>query len=157
MEQQQHLRQRDLSAWKSQLTLGETYTDSRVFDSVRFRGVQVATDDGMLPDSERVYAPTIRGVAESNATVEIRQNGYLLYSANVAPGPFEIRDFYPSGSNGDLLVTVIEADGRRRTFTQAFASLPIMVPEGTFSYSVEAGQYDSNSSGYQAPGLPARP
>ncbi|NWB49147.1 fimbria/pilus outer membrane usher protein [Pseudomonas gingeri] len=145
--------QRDLTAWKSQLTLGQTYTDSRVFDSVRFRGVQVATDDGMLPDSERVYAPTIRGVAESNATVEIRQNGYLLYSSNVAPGPFEIRDFYPSGSNGDLLVTVIEADGRRRTFTQAFASLPIMVPEGTFSYSVEAGQYDSNSSGYQTPGF----
>ncbi|MGY2283974.1 fimbria/pilus outer membrane usher protein [Pseudomonas gingeri] len=145
--------QRDLTAWKGQLTLGETYSDSRVFDSIRFRGAQVASDDGMLPDSERVYAPTIRGVAESNATVEIRQNGYLLYSSNVPPGPFEISDFYPSGSNGDLLVTVIEADGRRRTFIQAFASLPLMLPKGTFSYSVEAGQYDSNDDRDENPGF----
>ncbi|KPA93040.1 P pilus assembly protein, porin PapC [Pseudomonas asplenii] len=145
--------QRDLTAWKGQLTLGETYTDSRVFDSVRFRGVQVASDDGMLPDSERVYAPVIRGVAESNATVEIRQAGYLLYSANVPPGPFEISDFYPSGSNGDLLVTVIEADGRQRTFVQAFASLPLMLPKGSFSYSVEAGEYDSNDSRQMNPGF----
>lgn len=145
--------QRDLTAWKGQLTLGETYTDSRVFDSVRFRGVQVASDDGMLPDSERVYAPVIRGVAESNATVEIRQAGYLLYSANVPPGPFEINDFYPSGSNGDLLVTVIEADGRQRTFVQAFASLPLMLPKGSFSYSVEAGEYDSNDSLQLNPGF----
>ncbi|NWA01339.1 fimbria/pilus outer membrane usher protein [Pseudomonas gingeri] len=145
--------QRDLTAWKGQLTLGETYSDSRVFDSIRFRGAQVASDDGMLPDSARVYAPTIRGVAESNATVEIRQNGYLLYSSNVPPGPFEISDFYPSGSNGDLLVTVIEADGRRRTFIQAFASLPLMLPKGTFSYSVEAGQYDSNDDRDENPGF----
>nr|WP_225920102.1 fimbria/pilus outer membrane usher protein [Pseudomonas vanderleydeniana] len=145
--------QRDLTAWKSQLTLGETYTDSRVFDSVRYRGVQVASDDGMLPDSERVYAPVIRGVAESSATVEIRQAGYLLYSSNVPPGPFEINDFYPSGSNGDLLVTVIEADGRRRTFIQAFASLPLMLPKGTFSYSVEAGEYDSNDNRQLNPGF----
>ncbi|WP_017904856.1 fimbria/pilus outer membrane usher protein [Pseudomonas asplenii] len=145
--------QRDLTGWKGQLTLGETYTDSRVFDSVRFRGVQVASDDGMLSDSERVYAPVIRGVAESNATVEIRQAGYLLYSANVPPGPFEINDFYPSGSNGDLLVTVIEADGRQRTFVQAFASLPLMLPKGTFSYSVEAGEYDSNDSRQMNPGF----
>lgn len=145
--------QRDLTAWKGQLTLGETYTDARVFDSVRFRGVQVASDDGMLPDSERVYAPTIRGVAESNATVEIRQGGYLLYSSNVPPGPFEINDFYPSGSNGDLQVTVIEADGRQRSFVQAFASLPLMLPKGSFSYSIEAGQYDSNDSRQANPGF----
>ncbi len=123
--------QRDLTAWKGQLT----------------------SDDGMLPDSERVYAPTIRGVAESNATVEIRQGGYLLYSSNVPPGPFEINDFYPSGSNGDLQVTVIEADGRQRSFVQAFASLPLMLPKGSFSYSIEAGQYDSNDSRQANPGF----
>lgn len=135
--------QRDLGALRSQLTLGETFTDSQVFDSVRFRGVGVSSDDAMLPDSERNYTPVIRGTAETNASVEIRQNGFLLYSGNVSPGPFEISDIYPSGSNGDLQVTIIEADGRRRTFTQAYASLPIMVPEGAFRYSLAAGQVDS--------------
>ncbi|MBX8611830.1 fimbrial biogenesis outer membrane usher protein [Pseudomonas cichorii] len=143
--------QRDITALKSQLTLGETFTDSQVFDSVRFKGATMASDDGMLSDSERTYAPVIRGTAETNATVEVRQNGFMLYSGNVSPGPFEITDIYPSGSNGDLLVTIIEADGRRRSFTQAYASLPIMVPAGSFRYSLAAGQVDSNDDHQASP------
>ena len=135
--------QRDVTALHSQLTLGETFSDSQVFDSVRFRGLGLSSDDAMLPDSERTYAPVIRGIAETNASVEVRQNGYLLYSGNVSPGPFEITDIYPSGSNGDLQVTIIEADGRRRSFTQAYASLPIMVPDGAFRYSLSVGQVDN--------------
>lgn len=143
--------QRDITALKSQLTVGETYTDAQVFDSIRFKGAALVSDDGMLPDSERNFAPVIRGIAETNATVEVRQNGFLLYSGNVSPGPFEIADIYPNGSNGDLQVTVIEADGRRRSFTQAYASLPIMVPAGSFRYSLSAGQVDTNGEGDQTP------
>ncbi|MDB6143778.1 MAG: Outer rane usher protein fimD precursor [Pseudomonas sp.] len=143
--------QRDLTGLKSQLTLGEIYSNSLIFDSVRFSGAAIDSDDGMLPDSQRVYAPTIRGIAETNATVEVRQNGYLLYSSNVSPGPFQINDIYPSGSNGDLLVTVIEADGRTRTFTQAFTSLPIMIPQGALRYSLALGQYDSNTDHESSP------
>ena len=143
--------QRDLTALRSQLTLGEVYSNSLVFDSVRFRGAAIDSDDGMLPDSERVYAPTIRGIADTNATVEVRQNGYMLYSGSVSPGPFEISDIYPSGSNGDLLVTVVEADGRTRSFTQAFAGLPIMVPQGALRYSLALGQYDSNDDDQATP------
>ncbi|HEX8595582.1 MAG TPA: fimbria/pilus outer membrane usher protein [Pseudomonas sp.] len=143
--------QRDITALKSQLTLGETFTDSQVFDSVRFKGAALSSDDGMLPDSERVFAPVIRGIAETNASVEVRQNGFLLYSGNVSPGPFEITDIYPSGSNGDLQVTIIEADGRRRAFTQAYASLPIMVPEGALRFSLAAGQLDNNEGRPEAP------
>ncbi len=136
--------QRDLTTLKSQLTIGQTFTDSQVFDSVRFQGASIVSDDGMLPDSERTYAPVIRGIAQTNATVEVRQNGFMLYSGSVSPGPFEITDIYPSGSNGDLAVTVIEADGRRHSFIQAYASLPIMVPAGALRYSVAAGQVDSD-------------
>ncbi|RMO81991.1 Outer membrane usher protein fimD [Pseudomonas syringae pv. philadelphi] len=142
--------QRDITLLKSQLTLGETFTDAQVFDSVRFQGAALVSDDGMLSDSERTYAPVIRGIAETNATVEVRQNGFLLYSGSVSPGPFEITDIYPSGSNGDLSVTVIEADGRVRSFTQAYASLPIMVPSGSFRYSLAAGQVDNNNDDLQA-------
>lgn len=137
--------QRDITSLKSQLTLGETFTDSQVFDSVRFLGAMVMSDEGMLPDSERIFAPVIRGIADTNALVEVRQNGFMLYSGNVSPGPFEITDIYPNGSNGDLEVTVVEADGSKRVFVQAYASLPIMVPKGALRYSLAAGQYDSNT------------
>ncbi|MDU8455888.1 fimbria/pilus outer membrane usher protein [Pseudomonas syringae group sp. J254-4] len=143
--------QRDITFLKSQFTVGETFSDSQVFDSVRFKGAALASDDGMLSDSERAYAPVIRGIAETNATVEVRQNGFLLYSGSVSPGPFEIADIYPSGSNGDLSVSVIEADGRIRTFTQAYASLPIMIPSGSLRYSLAVGQVDSNDDVQASP------
>ncbi|TKK39015.1 fimbrial protein [Pseudomonas fluorescens] len=143
--------QHDVTALKGQFSAGEIFSDADLFDSVRYRGLKLASDDGMRADSERGYAPIIRGIAQSSATVEIRQNNYILYTANVPPGPFEISDIYPSGSNGDLEVTIIEADGRRRVTVQAFSSLPIMVRQGQLKYSVSAGQYNSNSDDQKSP------
>lgn len=143
--------QHDVTALKGQFSAGDIFSDSQLFDSVRYRGLKLSSDEGMRADSERGYAPVIRGVAESNATVEIRQNDYILYTTNVPPGPFEINDIYPSGSNGDLQVTIIEADGRRRETVQAFSSLPIMVRKGQINYSVSAGEYKSNTEGLASP------
>jgi outer membrane usher protein len=143
--------QHDMTAIKGQFSAGDIFSDTDVFDSVRFRGLKLASDEGMRADSERGYAPVVRGVAQSNATVEIRQNDYLLYTNSVPPGPFEINDIYPSGSNGDLELTIIEADGTRSTTRQAFSSLPIMVREGQLKYSLSAGQYSSNSDEQNKP------
>ncbi len=143
--------QHDMTALKGQFSAGDIFSDADLFDSVRYRGVKLGSDDGMRADSERGYAPIIRGIAQTSATVEIRQNHYILYTANVPPGPFEISDIYPSGSNGDLEITVIEADGSRRVTVQAFSSLPIMVREGQLKYSLSAGQFNSNSDGQQSP------
>ncbi|AZF26262.1 MULTISPECIES: fimbria/pilus outer membrane usher protein [unclassified Pseudomonas] len=145
--------ERDITSLKSQLTLGETYTSSQTFDSVRFLGIQLSSDEAMLPDSQRGYAPVIHGTAQTNATVEVSQNGYLLYSTTVSPGPFEISDIYPSGSNGDLEITVIEADGSRSSFTQVYASLPQMVRRGMLRYNAAAGEYASNNPDDAAPSL----
>lgn len=141
----------DVTALKAQLSLGELYSRSSLFDSVRFRGVQLVSDDAMLADSERGYAPVIRGVAQTNATVEVHQNGYLLYSTSVPPGPFVLSDIYPSGSNGDLEVTIIEADGRRLVTRQAFGNLPVMLRKGRLTFSNSAGQLRSNDSQPVAP------
>ncbi|BBH14254.1 fimbrial biogenesis outer membrane usher protein [Chromobacterium haemolyticum] len=138
--------QRDLIAWKSQLAVGEQYSDSTLFDSVRFRGFQLASDDAMLPDGERGYAPVVRGQAQSNAVVEVRQNGYTLYRANVPPGPFELTDIFPSGSNGDLEITVTEADGSKRVTHQAFSSLPLMLRKGRWQYSAAVGEYQGSQA-----------
>ncbi|WP_407713842.1 fimbria/pilus outer membrane usher protein [Comamonas testosteroni] len=143
--------QRDLTELRSQLWMGETYSTSQLFDSVRFRGVQMASDDAMLPDSMQGYAPVIRGNAESNATIEVRQNGFLIYTTNVAPGPFEISDLAPSGTNGNLEITVIEADGRRRVSIQAFSSPPLMVREGRLKYDATVGQFRNNYNGGGTP------
>nr|BFD42781.1 fimbrial biogenesis outer membrane usher protein CupB3 [Pseudomonas sp. FFPRI_1] len=133
--------QRDLTGLKSQLTLGEYYTPSDLFDSVPYTGVQLASDDRMLPDSQRGFAPAIRGTAESNARVTVRQGGSVLYETSVAPGPFVIDDLYNTGYSGDLEVMVTEADGRTRSFTVPFASVAQLLRPGTSRYSVTAGKY----------------
>ncbi|MFD4836563.1 fimbria/pilus outer membrane usher protein [Achromobacter sp. NPDC058515] len=143
--------QHDVTAIKSQFWAGDTFTNSPIYDSFRFRGMQLASDEGMRPDSERGYAPVVRGTAETNATVEIRQNNFLIYTANVSPGPFEITDLSPSGSNGDLEITIIEADGRRRVSRQAFSSPPLMVREGRLVHSAAIGQFRSNYARLKTP------
>ncbi len=104
--------------------MGDSVSPSDVFDSVPFRGAQLATDDDMYPESLRGYAPVVRRIARSNAQVTIRQNGYTIYQTDVAAGPFEITDLYPTGSSGDLHVTIKESNGSEQVQIVPFASLP---------------------------------
>ncbi len=131
--------QRDLPAWNSQLLLGQSNTGGELFDSVAFTGVRVATDERMLPDALRGYAPVVRGIAEGNAVVTIRQNGGVIHERNVAPGPFQIDDLYPTSFGGDLEVTVQEADGRSQRFTVNFSAVPQALRAGTHRFSATAG------------------
>lgn len=141
----------DVTSIKGRFAIGQLYSNGDIFDSSRFRGFQLGSDIGMLPDDETGYAPVVRGIAETHATVEVRQNGYVIYSTSVSPGAFEIHDIYPGGSNGDLEVTIIESDRRERKYTQAYSYLPVMVREGTFQYSLSLGKYDSE--GMKSPKL----
>ncbi|SFM97180.1 fimbria/pilus outer membrane usher protein [Variovorax sp. OV329] len=133
--------QRDVQSIRGQLLIGDGTTPGNFFDSMQFRGVQISSDDAMLPDSQQGYAPTIRGVAQTNARVTVRQNGYIIYSTFVAPGPFVIDDLYPTASSGDLEVTITEADGRQTRYTQAFSAVPTLLREGTWRYSATGGKY----------------
>ncbi|WP_460206451.1 fimbria/pilus outer membrane usher protein [Klebsiella pneumoniae] len=143
--------QRDIQCLQGQLTLGDSYTPSDIFDSVQFRGAQLASDDNMLPDSLRGFAPIIRGIAQSNAQVTIKQNGYTIYQSYVAPGAFSISDLYPTSGSGDLEVTIKEADGSERTFIQPFSAVPIMQREGRLKYALTAGKYRSGNSDSDEP------
>ncbi|WGK60083.1 fimbria/pilus outer membrane usher protein [Pantoea sp. SS70] len=138
--------QRDIHAIKGQLTLGDSATPADVFDSVQFQGGQLVSDDSMLPDSLRGFAPVIRGVSETGAEVTIRQNGSVIYQSYVPPGPFEINDLYPASLSGDLVVTVKENDGSERTFSQPYSSIAIMQREGQLKYAMTIGKL-RNSGG----------
>lgn len=135
--------QRDVIPLKAQFTAGDSSAPADIFDSMPFRGAQLASDDDMLPDSMKGYAPVVRGIARTNAQIMIRQNGCIIYQSYVAPGAFEITDMYPTGGAGDLDVTIKEADGSEQHFSVPFASLPLLQREGRLKYAVTAGQYRS--------------
>lgn len=138
--------QRNIIPLKAQLVLGDSSSPADVFDSIPFRGGQLASDDEMIPDSLKGYAPVVRGIARTNAQVIIRQNGYQIYQNYVSPGAFEITDMYPTGGAGDLDVSIKEADGSEQHFTVPFASLPVLQREGRLKYALTAGRYRSYDS-----------
>lgn len=133
--------ERTIIPLKSELTAGDTSTPNDVFDSVPIRGIQLSSDDNMLPDSQKGFAPTIRGIAKSNAKVTIKQNNYVIYQTYVAPGAFAINDLFPTSSSGDLQVLVEESDGSINSYSVPFSGVPVLQREGRVKYAVSAGQY----------------
>lgn len=134
--------QTDLPGTWGNLTLGETFTDSDVFRTIPITGVRLASDFEMLPDAHRSYAPTLRGVAQSRAKLEVWQNGYPLYSTYVSPGPYAIDDLTVGGS-GELEVVLTEADGQVRRFIQPYANIGNLLRPGVARYSATAGRYNA--------------
>lgn len=144
--------QHDLPGQWGTLTLGETFSSGDVFRSLPIKGVQLATDMGMLPDVMQSYAPVIRGVAQTRAKLEVLQNGYPIYSTYVAPGPYEINDLGIGGSSGDLEIVLTEADGQVRRFIQPYSTLSNLLREGVWRYNLVAGRYDG-ADGIDNPAL----
>lgn len=137
--------QRAIIPFRSELVIGDSTTPSEVFDSLSFRGIQLASDDNMLPDSLRGFAPTVHGIAKSHARVTVRQNGYTIYQTYVPPGAFEINDLYPTSSSGDLVVEVKESDGSLNLYSVPYSTVPVLQREGHIKYAMTAGNYRSSN------------
>jgi len=124
----------------SLLTLGQLYTGGQAFSGLAYHGVSLASDERLLSDRQRGFAPVVRGVAGSNARVSIRQKGREIYQTTVAPGAFVIDDLAPTHYEGDLEVIVEEADGTVNTFKVPFAALPDSLRPGHSRYRLDLGQ-----------------
>lgn len=46
----------------------------------------LGSDENMVPYNQREFAPVVRGIARTQARIEVRQNGYLIQSRIVSPG-----------------------------------------------------------------------
>ncbi|UFH48289.1 fimbria/pilus outer membrane usher protein [Pseudomonas sp. KNUC1026] len=132
--------QRDVPGLNANLTVGESNTGGDVFTSQPILGAVLASDFAMLSDNQQAYAPVIRGVALSRAKIDVRQNGYTVYTGYVSAGAFELDDLAVYG-NGELEVTLTEADGQVRRFTQPYASLGNLLREGVWRYEASVGRY----------------
>lgn len=124
---------RALPAIGAKLILGEDYLNSNMFDSFRFIGASLRSDLNMLPPNLRGYAPEVTGIAQSNATVTISQQGRVIYTEQVAPGPFRIQNLSDAIS-GTLDVKVQEQDGTVQEYQLDTANLPYLTRPGQIQY-----------------------
>lgn len=130
---------RALPGLGAKLSMGETDLNSNLFDSFRYAGAGLETDDQMLPPNLQGYAPEVTGVARSNATVIISQQGRMIYQTQVAQGPFRIQDLSQSVA-GTLDVQVKEQDGSVQNFQVDTASIPYLTRPGMVRYKMIAGR-----------------
>ncbi|WP_422386039.1 fimbrial biogenesis outer membrane usher protein [Izhakiella australiensis] len=132
---------RGLYDLQSRLTLGQSNSSSEIFSGVPFTGVMLGSDDSMVPYNLRQFAPVVRGIARTQARVEVKQGGYVIYNQTIAPGPFALNDLAVNAGGGDLNVTVWETDGSPQTFTVAYQTPAIALHQGYFKYNLMAGRY----------------
>lgn len=121
------------------LTLGESYFTSDIFNTFRYAGLSLASDERMLPPNLRGYAPEVSGIARTNAKVTVSQQGRLLYQTTVPSGPFRIQDLNNSVS-GLLDVRVEEQDGSVQTFQVNTATIPYLTRPGAIRYKTAFGR-----------------
>ncbi len=137
--------QHDITALKAQFVLGDTYTQGDAFDSINLRGLRIFSDTRMQPGSDNSYAPVIRGTANSNAKVTVRQSGAVIYEVTVPPGPFALDDINPTGYGNSLDVTIEESDGSKRTFSMPFSSVTQMLRPGNARWDIGFGKLNESS------------
>lgn len=137
--------QRDVTPLNAQMVMGDSYTRGEAFNSLNLRGARMYSDDRMLPMGSSSYAPVIRGVANSNAKVSVTQSGNKIYETSVPPGEFEINDLSTTGYGNDLMVTIEEADGSKRSFSVPFSSVTQMLRPGSARWDIGVGELNDDS------------
>ena len=130
---------RALPSIGSRLMLGENYLYSDLFDSFRFTGFALNSDDSQLPPNLRGYAPEVVGVAKTNAKITISQQGRVIYETLVAAGPYRIQDL-SNAVTGSLDVRVEEQDGTVNSFKVESSSIPYLTRPGTVRYKLASGR-----------------
>ena len=139
----------DLEQIQGELKLGEIYTSGVLFETFNLKGVSLASYDEFLSDQDVGYAPVVRGVADTQATVTISQNNVQIYKTQVPPGPFVISDLRGAGYSGTLTVTIAEANGQVKTFLTPYSAQAQMVRKGRLKYAFNAGRYNAINSAYR--------
>jgi outer membrane usher protein len=132
--------ERPLISIGSKLVVGEDFTSGDQLSPIGYTGIRLETDDRMLPDSMRGYAPVVKGIANTNARVVVSQNGNVIAETTVAPGPFIIDDLNPTSYQGDLKVQVFEANGHVTTFRVPFSAVSRSLRPGQSRYGLVLGQ-----------------
>lgn len=130
---------RSLPAIMSKLSVGEAYITSDLFDSWRYTGISLVSDESQLPPKLRGYAPEVSGIARTNAKVTVSQQGRVIYESTVAAGPFRIQEL-SSALSGRLDVRVEEQDGSEQTFSVDTAQVPYLTRPGQLRYKLATGR-----------------
>jgi outer membrane usher protein len=107
--------------------------------SVRFGGIQFATNAATQPYTNYYPTQTIRGEALIPSTVDVMLNNKLVSTHDVPPGPFALNQLTTLSGGGAMQVIVRDLLGRERVISQPYYASPTALAPGIEEYAYEAG------------------
>lgn len=113
--------QKTLANYGTTFQAGQLNIAQSTFFSVPITGVQIFPETALSETSSSTTQ--VSGIAQTQARIEVRQIGALIYSTLVPPGPFSLNNIPLLNSSSDLDVTVIEADGQQHAFVVPAAAI----------------------------------
>ncbi|WP_345868445.1 fimbria/pilus outer membrane usher protein [Shewanella algae] len=123
----------------SDLTIGKSYVGGNgLMDGFAYGGIGLSSNYRMK-GTRNSYIPLITGIAKTNSRVVVKQHGRIVHSETITPGPYRIANFMTVGS-GDLVVEVKGDDGSVDVKTYPLMTLPSLLKEDYFDYSIVAGK-----------------
>jgi len=133
---------------------GELLTQTQRFSGLPINGVQLVSDSALTSALNNNNTPII-GSANDNATVEIWQNGRMLYRTRVASGPFALNNVSGLSPLSEVEVLVREESGSEKRFitrVDPLASGRLSVaPEYALAIGSWRNQPGMNSENHAAP------
>jgi outer membrane usher protein len=137
---------RDLPDSATTLRFGDaiTGTSSLWGGSVRFAGVQWASDFATRPGLVTFPLPALAGEAALPSTLDLYVNGALRMRTDVPMGPFRIQDVPAITGDGRIQVVVRNLLGQEQVITQSFYASPALLRRGLQDFSYEIGVVRDN-------------
>lgn len=130
--------QRTFVAYESVLQIGQINIAGSLSGGGALYGIQVLPEQALAAMAGS--GVSVEGIAPSQARVEVRQSGALIYSTLTPAGPFRFDDLPVINTTSDLDVTVVGADGSQRHFTVPAASLMHRAPGASQGLSAAFGK-----------------
>jgi len=142
--------QRTFVDYRSVFQIGQINLASSMFAVGAIYGAQLFPEQALAMQAGS--GASVEGIAQTQARVEVRQFGALIYSTVVPAGPFTLTGLPLINGNADLDVTVVEANGQQRRFAVPAASYNRAGLGAAQGFSFALGKLQ-NVAGTQAPWL----
>ncbi|MEJ0025033.1 MAG: fimbria/pilus outer membrane usher protein [Rhizomicrobium sp.] len=107
--------------------------------SVRFAGLQIATDFALRPDLATLPLPSFFGQSAVPATVDVFVNSARVFETELAPGPFQIDNLPVITGAGQASIVVRDVLGRETTAVLPFFATNALLRPGLSSYDLDIG------------------
>lgn len=116
--------QRSFASQAAVLQLGDISLRDSVFSGFRIFGRAMVPETALYQST----GASVSGIAQTQAKVEVRQSGVLIYSMLVPPGPFTLDNIPVIDTRNDLQVTVDETQGQQQYVVPINASIADIAP-----------------------------